>query len=220
MKKKTVGSLIFVLLIVIIILNIFTVRDQRITKDEKKFRLEYERFNGEKNLSGVSYLSVTIPEKNGISYASAKKVINLMENGTGIIYFGYPESTWSRHILESLFEAKEEVGIGTIYYYNAYADRDEKSLTENGEIETTKEGTEEYYKILELLGDDANRYEGLGDDSVKRLYFPTVVFVKEGKIIDVHVSTVTSHQDESKKLTSKQSKELQNIYEKAMRKIK
>lgn len=219
-QKKMIYSLIFVLLIVVIVLNVFTVKEQKITQDEKKFRLEYEKYNGTKNLSGVRYLSVEIPEANGISYVSVKQVIKLLESGTGVIYFGYPQSTWSRHILPSLFEAREEVGIDTIYYYNAYADRDEKRLDEDGVIQTIKEGTTEYYKILELLGDYADRYEGLEDDSIKRLYFPTIVFVKDGKIKDVHVSTVLSHQNEKKNLTKKQKKELQDIYKKAMRKIK
>lgn len=220
MRKKIVGSLIFVLLIVIVILNIFTIREERITADEKKFRLEYEKFNGKKNLFGFSYLSINIPEKNGISYVSAKETINILKNDTGVIYFGYPQGVWSRHILEPLFKAREEASIDKIYYYNAYALRDEKRLNDDGTIEVVKEGADEYYTILELLGDYADRYEGLGDDSIKRLYFPTVVFVKNGKIIDVHVSTLSSHQDGEKRLTDKQSKELQNIYVKAMKRVK
>ena len=65
----------------------------------------------------------------------------------------------------------------------------------------------------------ADSYQGLKDNSIKRLYFPTVVFVKNGKIVDIHVSTLPSHTKERKKLTEKQSKELEQIYEKAINKI-
>ena len=219
MKKKVVYSLIGVILVIVIILSIFTIKSEKISNDEKKFKSEYERFNGTKNLSGVSYLSVEVPEKNGVTYISTKKAAQILKNETGVIYFGYPESSWSRHILTSLFNAKESTGLDKIYYCNAYSERDEKSLKEDGSIEVIKDGSDSYYKIIEALGDKADSYQGLNDDSIKRLYFPTVVFVKNGKIVDIHVSTLPSHTKERKKLTEKQSKELEQIYEKAINKI-
>ena len=46
------------------------------------------------------------------------------------------------------------------------------------------------YKILDILGDKASVYEGLEDDSIKRLYFPTVVFVNE----DNSIKKITSYE--------------------------
>ena len=62
MKKKVVYSLIGVILVIVLILSIFTIKSEKISKDEKRFKSEYERFNGTKNLSGVSYLSIEVPE--------------------------------------------------------------------------------------------------------------------------------------------------------------
>ena len=219
MKKKVVYGLIGAIIIVVLILSSFTIKNERVSKDEKRFRLEYEKFNGTKNLSEVPYLSIKIPEKNGIVYISTKKATEILKNGTGVIYFGYPESSWSRHILSPLFTAREETGLNKIYYCNAYSERDEKRLKDDGSIEVIKDGSSNYYKILEELGDMADSYQGLKDNSIKRLYFPTVVFVKNGKIVDIHVSTLPSHTKERKKLTEKQSKELEQIYEKAINKI-
>lgn len=219
MKKKVVYSLIGVILLVVTVLSSFTVQNEKVSKDEKRFKLEYEKFNGTKNLSGISYLSVEVPEKNGVVYTSTKKAAEILKSGTGVIYFGYPESSWSRHILASLFMAREETGLNKIYYCNAYSERDEKCLTDDGSIETIKDGSSSYYKILEELGDKADSYQGLDDDSIKRLYFPSVVFIKNGKVVDIHVSTLPSHTKERKKLTDKQSRELEQIYLKAINKI-
>ena len=61
-----------------------------------------------------------------------------------------------------------------------------------------------------MLGDYASVYEGLEDDSIKRLYYPTVVFVKNGNIIGVHTGTVDSQDDVSVYLTDEQQLELTN----------
>ena len=178
-----------------------------------------EKYNGKTNpSSNKKYFDLNIDYKNGVKYVTAKEAINILSRKTGIVYFGFPQCPWCRNIVEVLLEAKKEVGVDTLYYYNALEIRDEKVLKDN-EIITSKEGTKEYYKILELLGDKASVYEGLNDDSIKRLYFPTVVFVKEGQIIDIHVSTVDSQKDPYKKLTKDQKQELKNIYIKNIRKI-
>ena len=97
----------------------------------------------------------------------------------------------------------------TVLYFNNRDERDTKKL-ENGEIVTEVEGSDGYYKILDMLGDYASVYEGLEDDSIKRLYYPTVVFVKNGNIIGVHTGTVDSQDDVSVYLTDEQQLELTN----------
>ena len=47
----------------------------------------------------------------------------------------------------------------------------------------------------------------------KKLTVPSVVLVKEGKVVNGHNDTVKSHTNYNKKLTEKQYKELYNIYE-------
>lgn len=212
MKNNKLFILIGIILIVVIILSFFIVRDNKITDDEKNFVVEYEKFNGKSSMtSGMKYMEVKIPEKNGVEYINGEKVIEMLSEGTGIIYFGFPECPWCRNMIVPLLEVTTEEE-EKVYYYNAYSIRDDKDIDENGNIVTYKEGTETYYKILELLGDKAEIYEGLNDESIKRLYFPTVVFIKNGEVVDMHVSTVSSQKDPSKKLNDKQIKELKEIY--------
>lgn len=219
MKNNAIKILISVILIIIVIISAITVKKERITDDEKQFKQEYEKFNGKENSSsGKTYIDVNIKMKNGVKYISAKEAVDILENKTGIIYFGFPQCPWCRNMIEVLLEAKEELNVDTIYYYNALEIRDEKVL-EDGKVVTTKEGTKNYYKILELLGDKADVYEGLNDDSIKRLYFPTVVFVKNGEVVATHMSTVSSQEDPYKKLNKKQKAELKKIYIENIKKI-
>lgn len=220
MKKNRIIILIGIILVVVIVLSFFTVRDNKITDDEKNFAVEYEKFNGKTSItSGKEYMKIQIPEKNGIEYVDGEEVIKILSEGTGIIYFGFPECPWCRNMIVPLLEVTIEEE-EKVYYYNAYSIRDDKDLDENGNIVTYKEGTETYYKILELLGDKAESYEGLNDESIKRLYFPTVVFIKNGKIVDMHVSTVESQTDPYKKLSDKQIKELKEIYKNGIKLMK
>lgn len=219
MKKKIMIGLIMILLVVIGVLTYFAIKDNKVSIDEKEFKREYESFNGKKNLtSGKKYPIVSIPEKNNIVYSSSDEIIDLLSEGTGIIYFGFPECPWCRSMITSFIEVVNDAG-ETIHYFNALSIRDIKELNEDGSIKTLQEGTDKYYKIVELLGDKASVYEGLNDENIKRLYFPTVVFVKNGKIVDIHVSTVDSQKNPYKKLDSKQLKELKSIYKSGIKKL-
>lgn len=219
MKEKKVWFIIGLITVVILILSIFTVKNTKVTNDEKRFKKEYERFNGRTGLStGKKYKKINILDKNGIEYVSGKKVVELLSNGTGVIYFGFPECPWCRNMIEPFLEVMSEKK-EPVYYFNAYSIRDEKDLDENNNVITRQKGTKTYHEILKLLGDKASVYEGLNDESIKRLYFPTVVFVKEGKIVDIHVSTVESQKDPYKSLNKKQKKELKTIYENGLKKM-
>ena len=57
------------------------------------------------------------------------------------------------------------------------------------------------------------------DDNSKRLYFPTVLFVKNGKIVYMHSGTVDGNMV-SKVLSKSDIKELKGIYKKGFEKLK
>lgn len=190
--------------------------EKQVTADEKKFKKEYESLNGVVGEGRENaYVDTKIPAQNKMIYASKEEILSLLEKGTGIIYFGFPECPWCRNALPILIEAAKEESVSKIYYYNAKEDRDEK-IIKDGKISTEKEGTDFYKKVLENLGDKASFYDGLDDKSIKRLYFPTIVFVKEGEILSIHESTVESQEDASIPLTKKQRTELKDIYVKGM----
>ena len=188
------------------------VKVKKENSDEVKFKQEYESLNGKTNDSKKVYKTISISADNGIKYSSSKNIIKLLESGTGVIYFGFPECPWCRNALPVLLSAKKSTDLETIYYYNALNIRDTKHLDDSGNIVEDKKGSDDYYKILELLGDKADVYEGLNDESIKRLYFPTVVFVRNGEVLSIHSSTVESQKDPYDSLTKSQTRELKNIY--------
>lgn len=188
--------------------------------DALKFKEEHEALNNQ-IIEGMTkeYLSISIPKDNPIKYSNFSEVFDIIKEGTGVIYFGFPECPWCRNIVPILLDAAKEVGIDKIYYLNAREDRDQKSLDENGNIVVDNEGTKEYQELISLLYDSLSSYNGLGDDTIKRLYFPTVVFVKDGNVLSVHEGSVESQQDPYIALTKDQSDELKSTYEKMIKNI-
>lgn len=182
------------------------------TQDPITFKSEYEEFNGTLTDSGKEYLTVEISEDNPMYYASYEEVMDVLNGGTGAIYFGYPTCPWCRNVVEVLTETAKADLIDTVYYFNAKDLRDVKKLKEDGSIETTTEAKDGYYELLEALGEHVSVYEGLNDESIKRLYFPTVVFVKEGEIILFHEGSLDSQEDPYVGLTEEQRAELKKIY--------
>ncbi len=211
MKKKTIIIITVVLVILIVITGLYFLLNKE--TDNIKFKQEYESLNSKKG-----YLDIEIPKDNNIKYVSFDELMDVLEDGTGIIYFGFPECPWCRNALPVLLEAAKENEIQNVYYFNAKSIRDDKEL-KDGKIVTNKEGTKEYYELVDRLKDNLGVYEGLEDDSIKRLYFPTVVFVMGGKVVGTHIGTVDSQKDPSKHLTKKQKQELLNIYNENINKI-
>lgn len=215
--KKRINLLSIMLLLIVILTGCESKKE---LTDALKFKQEYENLNNSKNSDNTSKLPiVNIDEDNVIKYATIDDIKEILEGKTGVIYFGFPECPWCRNMVSVLLDAADITGIDTIYYYNNVDMRDKKSLDENGNIITEKEGTEEYEYIISKLYDYLGEYKGLNDDSIKRLYFPTVVFVYEGKIVDIHIGTLESQTDPYITLTNEQEEELKNIYIEGMHKV-
>lgn len=211
--NKNKKIILFIAVMIIGICSFFILKPETMAV---RFKKEYESLNGKKTESNKKYLNVTIKNSNKIVYASYSRIFEIL-NTTGVIYFGFPECPWCRNAVPLLLEAANETGIEKIYYMNNKEDRDIKSL-KDGKIITEKDGTNNYNKLLKKFGENASVYENLNDSNIKRLYFPTVVVVKNGKIVDYITGTVDSQTDPYKPLNSKQKKELKNKYIKAMKK--
>lgn len=199
--------------------------DSNTRADALKFKNEYEQFNHQQE-NDQSYSSVSIPEDNPVEYASFEKVFQILEQGTGVIYFGFPECPWCRALIPVLLEVAEDVGVETIYYLNALEDRDILELDDKNKVVTKKEATKEYQRLVEKLDAYLSDYvlttkkKKEIQTGKKRLYFPTVVFVKDGEVVGFHEGTVESQVDPKKELSEQQKEELvqqlkeymQNIY--------
>lgn len=186
--------------------------------DSQKFKEEYENYNGKIGSSGKEYLKLDIEEDNIIKYTSINEIIEILESGTGVIYLGFPECPWCRNIVPVLLNAGNNTDLDKIYYLNMSDVRDKMELDENNNIITTEEASEGYHELLakldSILSDyilkdsDGNEY----NTGEKRIYVPTVLFIRKGQIVDYHFDTVDSQTDPYVALDEEQELELYNIY--------
>lgn len=112
-----------------------------------------------------------ISKDNVFVYRTMDEVIKILEKGTGIVYLGFPECPWCQAYVPYLNEVAKENKVEKIYYKNISQER--------------KDNTKEYQKIMELLG----KYVEYDDEGNKRIYAPTIIFVKDGKIIGMDSET-------------------------------
>lgn len=222
-KKNKIGTIIIsAILVILAIVGIVFAIDRinnNVESDGDKFKAEYEGLNGKyDNERSRDYLEIKLSNTDVIKYSSYDEVFDLLDNGTGVIYFGFKECPWCRNLIPNLLNAAKEAGIDRIYYLSNKEDRDIKSKDDDGNVVVEKEGTADYYKLVEKLGDNLSNYSGV-DENSKRLYFPTVVFVKDGKIVNIHISTLDSQTDSKVPLTDEQKRELVDILVEKMNSI-
>lgn len=153
MKKKNFILLgITVLVIVAIVVGVVLILNKNnkteIT-DAVKFSEEYTE----------------IDKNNVFVYRSVDEIINILENGTGIVLLGFPECPWCQRYVKYLNEVAKDLGIDKIYYYNIREDR--------------KNNTEDYQKIVAIL----KEYLQYDEEGNKRIYVPSVIALKKGEIV-------------------------------------
>lgn len=217
MNKKLIYLIVSFLIVIVVISTFikFTYGEEK--TDSIIFKQEYESYN--KDL-----ISLKIRKNNNIKYSSYDEIIDIIQNGTGVIYLGTPTSNWCRNIINPLFDATNNNDIETIYYLDISKDmdyyivEDDKLVYRIDDNGKEQKGTEEYFKLVDLLKDYLSPYTIELDDKKYttdsyRIYLPTVIFVKDGEIVGFHVSTVISHINEDKKLTDDEYEELYDIYE-------
>lgn len=213
MKKKNIVIIVLTFLILIGAITTYIIyNNKNSNNDSSKFKKEYENLNNKQDSNNNTYMNLSLPSTKSIKYVSGEEVVDIIKNKTGVIYFGFPECPWCRNAITPLLDVINDNEVETLYYYNNKEDRDIKSL-DGTNIVTEKEGTDNYYQIVDLLKDYLGEYKGLNDPSIKRLYYPTVVFVHDGKVDGIHVSTVESHTVGKTPLNEAQTRELKNIYQ-------
>lgn len=231
--KKLFLGIIVLLLAFMVFVGILAFKDKK--EEVKKevehtdailFKQEYESLNDEVNQNnGKSYKKLEIAEDNQVDYVSEEETISILENGTGIIYMGFPTCPWCRSMLPVLLQTLDNMNIDKLYYLNILDVRDTWELNDKGKAEKTKEGTNEYYKMLELMDEVLEPFTLTNekgkeiDTKEKRIYAPTVIGVKDGKIVGIHVSTVESQIDPYKNLTKEQEEELSEIFVELINKV-
>lgn len=168
---------------------------QYLKSDGEKFKAEYEALNNEN-------VNINISKNNPIKYVTLDEVFDIIQNKTGVIYFGFPGCPWCRNMIPVLFEAAKNNNIDTIYYFNP---RNVK-----------KSDNDEYNKLKEIL----NEYLSEDENGQKVLYVPDVYFIKDGKIVGHHLGTVDSQADPTISLTEEEKNELLDIFNELYEKIR
>ena len=107
----------------------------------------------------------SVPVENVFVYRDSSEIIKILENGTGVVYLGFPECPWCQTYAVILNEVANEVGLDKIYYYDILEDR--------------KNNTEEYQTMVSLLKD----YLQFDEEGNKRIFVPNVSFHVNGEVI-------------------------------------
>lgn len=230
MDKKIILGLVAILLVFASFVGILAYKKENktepLTEDQINFKNEYESLNGTiREKDGKTIKSISIKDDNPVDILTEEETIDFLENRTGIIYMGFEDCPWCRTMLPVLLQTLENAGIEKLYYLNIKDIRSTLSLDSKNKVQTDKEGTTNYYRILELLDSYLTPYTlttskgKTVETGEKRLYAPTVVFVKNGEVVGIHEGTIESQIDPYEDLTEEQTEELSNIYLELLKKV-
>ena len=180
-----------------------------IINDTLAFKAEYEALNDNE------HPHMNVPENLNIHILSFDQTQAMLNSGSGILFFWFPSCPWCRNLLPELFAAMEKSNVKDLYYFNPKELRDQKELVD-GKIVVKKETSPEYQWILDKLDTILPAYEGLNNPTIKRLYVPAVLVIKEGKILNHHFDTLPEQKDPQIPLTNDQKIKLQTILQEAI----
>ena len=208
MKKK-------VFLILILFIGLFVTGCSANNKDALKFKEEYEKINGDKtSYSDNKYRTLKIDKNNPYVYSSAKEILEKINNKeTFYVYFGSSYCPWCRSVIEKSIDSAQKNNIKKIYYvdiWNGFHNeilRDTYKLNDKNEAEKEKDGTKEYYKLLEKFDNLLEDYTLTTDDGEevkvgeKRIFAPDFIYVENGVAKSITSATSENQKDADAKLT-------------------
>lgn len=209
--------------VLLVFIFIFTVTacstPEKEKTDAEKFKEEYESLNGTESSSGKTIRTISISEDNPFVYATEDDIVEMIDNNeTFIVYFGFASCPWCRSILEEMERAAKDQNITKIYYVDVLDIRDVQEINSEGNIVTTKEGTEGYHRLVEKIGDVLSEYtltDSEGESinlGVKRIYAPNVVVVSNGKAIEMEEGISEDLKDPYSTLTDNMKKYTYNKF--------
>ena len=151
--------------------------------DNQRFKREYEEYNYD--------IPLEIVEDNTVSYIDKENILSVIENKTGIVYFGYPSCPWCRNAVPILVETAVANQL-PIYYFD---------LTQFTEADDT------YNSLLEII----NKH--LGTENQDYIDVPLVLTIQNGTILASRIGTVGSHTDPYVVMTQDEMLELSQRYQ-------
>lgn len=207
------------------------------TESEKKFKEEYESLNGTvRQSTKVANKTVNIVEDNNVEYIDIDQAADILEKGSGLIYFGFASCPWCRTAVPVLLNAMESTNLEKIYYVDvrpnddANADiRARYTLVKNQPKLLKEASSPRYDDVLNSLSEFLSEYTLTADTGKtipvgkKNLSAPTVVVVQNGVVLDVHIGTINGHvKDEEgvlRDLTSEEEGQLNQRYVEMINKL-
>lgn len=153
------------------------------------------------------YQQVT-DEEHVFEYVSANQILYMIENKkTALIVLGFKECPWCQALMPVLNEAAKNEALEKVYYLDIKTMRDDTTTSEH----------KKYLMLKEAFSEAV-------DESKDRLNAPTVIFLKDGELVDYHIDTVITHVMNDNNvlppLTKDEHKELLEILESKIDKIK
>ena len=150
MKKKVIIIVITAILLIALAVSLFLILNkEEDISDAAKFAEEY----------------TNVEEDNVFLYRNADEIIRILENGTGVVYLGFPECKWCQKYVTYLNEAAKENDITRIYYFDI--------------LDARSKNTREYQQIVSLL----EEYLEYDEEGNKRVFVPAVIVVDKGEIV-------------------------------------
>ena len=157
MKNKGIIIVMSIIIVVLVAVVVFL-----LVKDNEKDETDNNEITDALKFAEEYTL---VPDDNVFVYSDVDEIIDILENGTGVVYLGFPECQWCDQYVVYLNEVAKENGILEIHYYNIREDR--------------SNNTENYQKIVALLED----YLEDDEDGNPRIYVPAVIFMNNGEIV-------------------------------------
>ena len=127
------------------------------------------------------------------------------DGDTFVIYFGFSECPWCKEAMPILNEIAKEYEM-QVYYVNT---RKEETWSSNLDID-------DYDLFVQYM----DAYLDYDDNGIKHLYTPHVFFIKDGKVVLEHQSTVDGHDAHERTMTDEEVKALKQIYSKGFELLK
>ena len=157
MKDNKTNIILLIVIVVLLMVIVFLLIRNKDDNTAKNNEVNYaEKFAEE---------YTQVDEDNVFVYADIEEIIDILENGSGVVYLGFPECKWCQAYVKFLNEVAKDRNIDKIYYYNIREDRTNNS--------------ENYQKIVKLL----EGYLQNDEDGNPRIYVPAIIFMSNGKII-------------------------------------
>ena len=147
-SKKNVYIIFGIIAVLILIFSLSLLFKKDKISDAERFAKEYD-----------------FTVNNVFVYRNLDEINKILENGTGVVYLGFPECPWCMGYIPYLNEVAINEHLDKIYYFNILNDR--------------KNNTSGYKKTAQLLNDYL-KYDNEGN---KRIYVPAVIAVNNGKIV-------------------------------------